>query len=123
MSPVYSVTYLPGSYLGGVGTRKGYWSRSTVKSILDQRKYLGDWTWNKTRWVNKMQGGKRIVREKPQSEWVQYFNENLRIVSDELWETAHPAKSQRKTRRSGRRGTYSLSGVLKCDQCGSSLVV
>jgi site-specific DNA recombinase len=107
----------------GIGTRKGYWSRSTVKSILDQRKYLGDWTWNKTRWVNKMQGGKRIVHEKPQSEWVQYFNENLRIISDECWESAHPAKSQHRARRSGRRGTYPLSGVLKCDQCGSSLVV
>ncbi|MFH1374370.1 MAG: recombinase family protein [bacterium] len=106
-----------------VAGRSGYWGRGTVYSILHQRKYLGDWTWNKSKWLNRTQSGKRIKQKRPESEWVHHQDEELRIVSDELWQSVHPGNTTRTRVSSGRRSIYPLSGVLKCSYCGASLVV
>jgi site-specific DNA recombinase len=107
----------------GCGGRSGYWGRSTISSILNQRKYLGDWTWNKTKWLNKTRGTKRIKQNRPESEWVVYQNQNLCIISDDLWNAVHNMSAKREQVHRGPRGQYVLSGVLKCADCGSSLVV
>jgi len=107
----------------GCGNRAGYWSRSTLRAMILQRKYVGDWTWGKTRWVKKIQGSKRIKRDKPSTEWVKFQCEELRIVPDELWSAVHSTSSKNRRPSPGSRGKYLLSGVLKCDKCRTSLVV
>ena len=105
------------------GHRSGYWSRSTVRSLIHQRKYLGDWTWNKTSWQNKNGAGKRKVKKKPDTEWVKNQSEALRIIDDDLWTSVHE-QSRKYTRQTpGPRGQYLLSGVLGCRECGSTMVV
>ncbi len=69
------------------------------------------------------QGTKRIRRDRPESEWVVYKSDELRIIPDELWDAVHADRRPNRLARGGRRGHYVLSGVLKCDLCGLSLVV
>jgi DNA invertase Pin-like site-specific DNA recombinase len=107
----------------GCGGRAGFWSRSTVRALVLQRKYLGDWTWSKTRWLKRARGAKRIKKDRPISEWVKYDCEGLRIISDDLWNAVHLEGIRTYRTTAGPRGSYLLSGVLKCDQCGASLVV
>ncbi len=107
----------------GCGGRAGFWSRSTVRALVLQRKYLGDWTWNKTRWLKKSRGAKRIKKDRPDSEWVKHNCEALRIISDDLWDSVHSTGVRTYRTSPGPRGRYLLSGVLKCDRCGASLVV
>ncbi|MEW5794854.1 MAG: recombinase family protein, partial [Candidatus Zixiibacteriota bacterium] len=106
----------------GCGRRSGFWSRSTLRAMVHQRKYLGDWTWSKTRWVKRSQGAKRVKKTKPVSEWVPYKCEALRIISNEIWDKIHSKRSGVWRPRAGPRGHYLLSGVLKCDRCGASVV-
>lgn len=109
----------------GRGSRSGYWSRSTVHSILKQGKYAGDWTWNKTSWNKKNFTGKRIKRNNPESEWVKLQIEELRIVPHDLWVQVQQRLASVKSKgNSGRsRAQYPLSGFLKCGKCGSSMIV
>ncbi|MFH1373722.1 MAG: recombinase family protein [bacterium] len=107
----------------GCGRRAGYWGASTIRTLLKQQKYLGDWTWNKTKWLNKQGSGPRLKRSRPASDWVVFKSENLRIVSDELWLKAHECDQYRSNRSGGRRGSYLLSGLIKCSECGASMVV
>jgi DNA invertase Pin-like site-specific DNA recombinase len=107
----------------GCGQRAGFWSRSTIRSIILQRKYMGDWTWNKTRWLKRTQGSTRIKKDRPPSEWVRFQSEALRIISDELWQSVHSKAIKSRQPKPGPRGRYLLSGLLKCDRCGASLVI
>lgn len=105
------------------GHRSGYWSRSTIRSLIHQCKYIGDWTWNKTSWLNKNGAGKRKVKKKPDTEWVKNQNEALRIIDDNLWDSIHEHSKTYKKRTAGPRGQYLLSGILGCRECGSTMVV
>ena len=107
----------------GCGQRAGFWSRSTIRAVIHQRKYLGDWTWNRTRWLKKTQGSRRVKKDRPPSDWVTFRNEELRIIPDVLWWSVHSEASKARRPTSGPRGRYLLSGLLKCDRCGASLVV
>ena len=107
----------------GCGGRSGFWSRSTVRAMILQRKYVGDWTWGKSRWVKRTKGSKRVKRDRPASEWVRHCNEALRIVPEDLWNSVHSTAARTNRPSPGPRGRYLLSGLLKCDECNASLVV
>ena len=103
--------------------RKGFWGASTIAALIKQPKYRGDWTWNRTSWVKKIRGQKRIKRDRPVAEQVPHFSEALRIVLDDLWHSVQPSSRGGQRSMGGKRGHYMLSGILKCAECGSSLVV
>ena len=64
------------------GARSGF--STTVASVLKQRKYLGDWIWNRTKWLNKSQRGKRTSRPRLRTEWVDFHSDKVRTIPDEL---------------------------------------
>ncbi len=108
----------------GCGHRSGYWQSSTIRVMLHQPKYIGDWTWNRTRWNKKNSTGKRLSRLNPSSNWVQHHSEDLRIISPVLWQQAQKRLSRSRAHKSpGNRGQrFILSGLLTCATCGSKLV-
>lgn len=125
----------PGSYWKNVKRRSVGWSHTTLlgsyakaSGILRNPIYAGSVTWNK-RIGKKVPGtGRRIQRRRPESEWIQYQDEALRIVSDNLFDRV---QARLKTVRAGaspenKRGRpprYLLTGLLVCDSCGGSYVV
>ena len=112
--------------------RPAGWSPSTVYEVLHRPLYRGEVQWNKTR---KRDAWGRIGRlPRPSSDWVSLQVEELRIVSDELWEAAHVrlrgirtqlavSQGDRPIDRRDVESKYLLSGFARCATCGGSLSV
>lgn len=98
---------------------RGRWLTSSLRAILRNEKYIGKHVWNRSQWVKDPDTGKRIRRERPESEWVVRWTEPL--IDMETWE----AVQRRFVLRSApdRRASYILSGLLICGICGSRLVI
>jgi hypothetical protein len=123
---------VPGRTRSGKG-----WSPATVSRILDNEKYVGRWTWNRTESRRDPRTGRRRRFTKPESEWVVQEDESLRIVPQALWEQVRTRRQE--VRRSwpggkGRRGssrdqggrerhfpTHLLSGAMVCGECGAAI--
>lgn len=123
----------------GVPGRKGLrkrWSPSTVSRILKNEKYTGRWIWNRTETRRDPLTGRKRRVPKPESEWDIRQDEDLRLVSEDLWE--HVTKRwqevdrvwpvRRGQKAGGRQRSYVesnpphlLSGLLRCGCCGKSM--
>ena len=62
---------------------RGNWLVSTVHTMLHNERYIGRQVWNKSQWVKDPDTGKRIRRERPQSEWIVQPCE--RLIDDAAW--------------------------------------
>lgn len=66
-------------------------------------------------------------RERPRSEWLEYHDESLRIISDATFERAQRRGRDRsngdKRLKCGGRPKYLFSGPLRCKECGSNYVL
>jgi len=111
----------------GNGSRSGAWCSGTVKAILGNSKYIGDWTWNKTKWFKKNITGKRIKRDNPSDKWIEHQDESLRIIPQQLWNEVQSRSEghsrEQKKKLGGRRAVHALSEVLVCSECNGSLIV
>ena len=117
----------------GVGNRT--WSYSAIAGnpkrglgILNNVKYVGRLTWNRTTWPrDPEQDGKQVRREVPKDEWVTGDAPELRIVPQDLWDAAKARQEQRSrdgTRSAAHwRNRRLLSGLLICSKCGGSYVL
>jgi site-specific DNA recombinase len=105
------------------------WAGSAVRAILVNALFTGRVQWNTSQFVRDPDTGKYKRRPRPRSEWSEFRDESLRIVTDELFAAAQqrsrhggsdPAKI-RKSRAPG-QARFVLSGLLKCT-CGSSYIM
>src|SRR5580704_7714584 len=115
--------------------RERSWAPSTVRDILANRRYIGVVTYGRTRKVRNPTTGKRIYKNKPESEWREVAEPEQRIVSDELWNAvqARLAFVNRVYSDSGARAgllrsraassKYIFSGLLKCGECGGAITI
>src|SRR5712691_425682 len=124
---------------GIVGPMGVAWSPSTIHGhagrgtgILNNELYIGRLVWNRQRYVKDPDTSKRLARPNPASEWITKDVPELRIVSDEVWQSAkaRQASVQRKwsakePRRFNqfRRPKYLFSGLTKCGECGAGFIV
>jgi DNA-binding transcriptional MerR regulator len=106
----------------GCGSRSGLWQPSTIRCLLRNSKYTGKWEYNKTRWVKKSCKGKRRSLPNPPEQWERFESEELRIVSDELFEAVNTRVQKQRRSRSGNK-KYLLSGLVVCAECGGSMDV
>ncbi len=120
---------------GRIRASKG-WSPATISRILDNEKYAGRWTWNKTGTRRDPRIGRRRPYEKPESEWIIREDEALRIIPKQLWETVRQRRKEmhRTWRGGGKRGfskeqgsrqqhfpTHLLAGSMACGSCGATI--
>lgn len=107
--------------------------------IVNNDLYRGQLVWNRCRWVRQpTDSKKRRVVQNPQSEWVRYVDDSIRIVPDALWYAVKRRQDEHGKRigeriargveasragRTGRNSRYLLSGLLRCAACGSSYVM
>ena len=110
------------------GRIQDYWVPSSIREITKNELYHGVRLWNRTEKVLNPGDGTKIMRTKPQSEWVRVEVPELRIVSEELWEQVRQVNQRTKDKYYGRRQggfnrseasrTYLFSGLMTCGLCG-----
>ena len=125
----------PGAAWKSLKRRAVGWSHTTVlgsyahaSGILRNSIYVGRTTWNKVKGKKVPGTDRRIQKRRPESEWIEYHDERLRIVSEELWLAvqARLATARRRnhaTNLRGRPARHLLTGFLVCGVCGAAYVV
>ncbi len=115
---------------GIAAPRGNRWAASCIhgetargSGILNNELYVGRIVWNKNRMVVNPKTGKRVSRRNPPTEWVRHEAEQLRIVSDELWDavTATKSRKQDQPAQRSRQAKRIFSGLLRCGACGSGM--
>jgi site-specific DNA recombinase len=107
------------------------WNASTINGsakrasgILTNDVYRGEIVWNKVGKMKNPATGKRVPKINPPDAWRRVPAPHLRIVDDALFEKVGTMKTGRQNGPTvQRRGPQRLlSGLLKCSECGSSIV-
>lgn len=114
----------------------GKWMSSTIHGqpekgtgILCNPLYRGEFVWNRTRWIRNPETQKHECRPRPEREWLRQQIEELRIISDDLWNEVQARRRAAKQeaqycrRPAGRPQRYPFSGLLFCAECGSRFVI
>ena len=113
--------------------RQSTWSVSAVygspakgTGILNNELYRGVSIWNRSQWVKDPDTGKRTRIERPPAEWKRRDMPELRIVSDELWDSVKTRQKRPQaaggSRTSGKAAKHLLSGILRCGVCGGPMI-
>ena len=116
-------------------TGAGSWCTGTIRDLSRNPKYIGDWTWGKTRWMRTRGTKKRRPVAQPRDRWTVCFRPELRVLDQPTWETVQalthtePKVLRMKngqlagSRTNSGPAKYLFSGLLKCAKCGGSMVV
>lgn len=97
--------------------RSAEWSISSVKSILENKTYLGMIIHGKTR-VKSIYNKKRIKQSK--EDWIISENKHDAIVSLQLWNKAHKSLQSRK-RTSSNKNHHIFAGLIRCSDCDTAM--
>ncbi len=100
--------------------------------ILNNARYTGHIIWGRTRWQRGAADSSVRLSRPATQPTIEYTDERLRIVSDDLWKRVKLRQRQitkasarvRHALRShgGRPARHLLSGLLKCETCDSNFV-
>lgn len=112
----------------------GTWAASAVRAdrkraigILANPLYVGQQVWNRSHWVKNPETGRRVRRERPESEWIVRDLPHLAIVDRETWNAAQRRIAGKATAFAGtvrgRPPRHLLSGLIRCSECGGPFVV
>lgn len=94
-----------------------YWTESTIKSILKNETYIGTLVQGKTiRSIN------RKPRRVPPEQWKRACNAHEAIIDKELFEQARALLSKNTRSMKMDVPTTLFAGLIKCGDCGRSLV-
>lgn len=107
------------------------WSESTISCILNNERYIGNISFNRTKKIRDPETLKFVTRNRPPSEWTTYHDESRQIVPNELWQ-AVKARQALVSYKIGRtkaggmarsRRINLFSGLLVCGNCGNPMVL
>lgn len=91
------------------------WSPDTILSILRNPIYKGFQTYNK-------RGGKRKSNRNSENKFIYAdYNDNLAIISQEVWDKAKKIRLQREASTTIHSTNFLLRDVLKCEHCNTVL--
>jgi site-specific DNA recombinase len=120
------------------GTRRPWrgWVASTVREILRNRTYIGEFTFNRRQWMKDPETNKRRYRMRPESEVIHRSRPHLRIIDQGLWDdvqscigavrnfyTKHADGTPKGMALTGKRTSYPTSGLLHCAECGAPMTI
>lgn len=98
---------------------RGRWLVSALHAMLHNELYVGRVVWNRSRWEKDPDSGKRIRRERPETEWI--VRQVEPVVDEDTWRRVQ-ARFRTNAGRGGVR-RYLLSGLLECALCGSKMTI
>lgn len=102
------------------------WSKDTVKTILTNPTYIGKVRWNDRMQIKTMNDGE-LVTSRPRSNhtnhYMEYDGKHLKhaLVDEELFYKAKSRFTVDRT-KSGLKLTNPLAGILRCKNCGKTIV-
>ncbi|WP_027086850.1 recombinase family protein [Cohnella panacarvi] len=98
---------------------KAPFSTNSIKTILENEKYVGNMTWGKQRdWSEKRRKGTAIP--------TMVDGKHEAIIDRELWQKVQAvkkAKEESNVSQSNFKGEFILSGLLRCPMCGAGTVM
>lgn len=109
----------------GWKTKKGKeWNECGIRRFLNNRICIGDIENHKTETYDITRGTKKNI---PEEERIVVHKEELRIISDELWQKKERVREEKsKNSKGGRKRGYStqnlFSSLVYCELCGSPFV-
>ena len=114
------------------GTAGKRWSKTPVRRILKNERYLGRQIWGQQSVEHEPGTGRKIMRDNPRSEWRVEERPELRIVSDELWNRVQQTRSEvrksvapKQNLARGRDARFHsknlFTGFAKCHLCGGAM--
>jgi site-specific DNA recombinase len=117
--------------------RGGAWSATALHGelrsatgILSNPIYIGQLIWNRRSWERNPETNKKVPRLRPENEWVMTANAVPQIIDKTLWDRVQARRQAQANgkfvgarARLGRGPKYTLSGLLKCGECGSNFVM
>jgi site-specific DNA recombinase len=96
---------------------RGDWSKSTIRSILMNKVYLGRGVWDRLDFAKAREAGKGSPELRDEANWTISEVEHPALVSDDLWVLCQARFGHQKRAvglpRIGKR-PYLLSGMVKC---------
>jgi DNA invertase Pin-like site-specific DNA recombinase len=109
----------PGAAWKARSNPRGKWLVSALHALLKNEIYIGRKIWNKCQMVKDPDTGKRIRRERPESDWIVTKCEPL--IDRPTWDAAQ--RRFKTLSPHSRAQKFLLSGILECAVCGSKLVI
>lgn len=116
--------------------RRHGWVSSSVRAILRNKTYTGEFAFKTKQWVKVPGTNIRRYRHRPESEVMRRSQPELRIVDADTWEEARArlaavasfytrtVDGQPKGRaRAGKATTYPFSGLLRCAECCAPMCI
>lgn len=116
----------------------GGWANSTISRILKNEKYAGHWNWRKTKNIRDPMTGKMKKFDRPETEQMLCFKEELAIIDLDTWgrakhrweemEGAWPMRTPSQKSSSKQKSyiyanpTHLFAGQLQCKCCGGAIV-
>lgn len=104
-----------------------YGDRKRGIGILANPIYAGRQIWNRSEWIKHPDTGRRIRRDRPESEWITREIPELAIITPAEWAAVQAKGTARSrdtagNRKQGRPPSHLLSGILRCGDCGGPMV-
>jgi DNA invertase Pin-like site-specific DNA recombinase len=122
-------------YARGIANPRGgaRWKSGSIRKLLKNRVYLGDFHWNRYRHgkYNQVADGqieprRRVVRRHAATEkgnWIVVENSHEALIDREIFEMVQARLLKNKKRTAPRSAwNYLLSGMMVCGHCGSRMV-
>lgn len=95
------------------------WGYTTIKRIINNPTYKGDYVANKYTRV-KIDGKKKQIIN-PEEKWKVYENHHPSIISREEWEKANPDRKINKKKKISVHNEF--RGIAFCSECGSAMTI
>lgn len=111
--------------------RGGLWSSSQINGdaarglgILHNEIYIGQFVYNRSRFVRDPVTRRKLARINPRSEWMTKELPDLRIVDQDVWDRVHAGREVKEGWKphQHRRAKRLLSGLLRCGACGGNII-
>lgn len=112
--------------------RKG-WVASTIRTMLYNRAYIGEWTYKKREWIKNPETNRRVYRARPEDEIMRQTFPERRIIDPDTWNEVHARLKRVREHyvkgtskaggNTGKRTSYPFSGLLFCGSCGSPMII
>lgn len=92
-----------------------FWDSSSIKRIIKNPVYTGQYTWNKTKRSNRSNNDP--------SDWIVIKNTHDAIIDQELFDKVQKILKAKQTMKGAAvKSQYLLSSIIKCGHCGHNMI-
>ena len=102
-----------------INSKNGYWSSTTIRTILTNELYTGDLIQNRRSRINYKI---RKLKKNKKEEWIVIPSTHEKIIDRKDFENVQRLLKEKNTNRKTNRYNLLLSGLIKCYECKKRIV-